>query len=70
MSVLQCAAVALKAAVGDLEEGRRPRLHALRQEQMMETLECLLQMGGYLHTMVHVWSTHTCSPALARLRRR
>ncbi|XP_068441522.1 death-associated protein kinase 1 isoform X2 [Clinocottus analis] len=52
MSVLQCASVALKAAVRKLECSRFPnpsRLQALRQEQMLETLECLLQMGGYFH---------------------
>ncbi len=55
MSVLQCASVALKATVCVLESTKTPnhtRLHTLRQEQMMETLECLLQMGSYLHTMV------------------
>ncbi|XP_075892042.1 uncharacterized protein LOC142895132 [Nelusetta ayraudi] len=54
MSVLQCASVALKAAVRELENCEFPhqaRLQSLRQEQMMETLECLLQMGSYLHTM-------------------
>ncbi|XP_071328009.1 NF-kappa-B inhibitor zeta [Trachinotus anak] len=54
MSVLQCASVALKATVCELESSRSPshtRLHSLRQEQMMETLECLLHMGSYLHTM-------------------
>lgn len=58
MSVLQCASVALKAAVRELENCEFPnqaRLHSLRQEQMMETLECLLQMGSYLHTMVRPW---------------
>ena len=55
MSVLQCASVALKATVRELENSTSPnhtRLQTLRQEQMMETLECLLQMGSYLHTMV------------------
>ncbi|XP_023284253.1 NF-kappa-B inhibitor zeta-like [Seriola lalandi dorsalis] len=54
MSVLQCASVALKATVCELENSKSPdhtRLHTLRQEQMMETLECLLHMGSYLHTM-------------------
>ncbi|KAM9359062.1 uncharacterized protein ABDE67_002204 [Symphorus nematophorus] len=54
MSVLQCASLALKATVRELESSKSPnhtRLHTLRQEQMMETLECLLQMGSYLHTM-------------------
>ncbi|KAI3354629.1 hypothetical protein L3Q82_019132 [Scortum barcoo] len=55
MSVLQCASVALKATVRVLESSKSPshtRLHTLHQEHMMETLECLLQMGSYLHTMV------------------
>uniref|UniRef100_A0A3Q3XGY1 OCA domain-containing protein n=1 Tax=Mola mola TaxID=94237 RepID=A0A3Q3XGY1_MOLML len=55
MTVLQCASVALKVTVRELESSNSPnqtRLHTLRQEQMMETLECLLQMGSYLHTMV------------------
>ncbi|XP_070762044.1 uncharacterized protein [Enoplosus armatus] len=55
MSVLQCASVALKATVRELKSSKSPnhtRLNTLRQEQMMETLECLLQMGSYLHTMV------------------
>uniref|UniRef100_UPI0037E7A3EA uncharacterized protein n=1 Tax=Semicossyphus pulcher TaxID=241346 RepID=UPI0037E7A3EA len=54
MSVLQCASLALKATVRELETSESPnytRLHTLHQEQMMETLECLLQMGSYLHTM-------------------
>ncbi|XP_070826947.1 histone-lysine N-methyltransferase EHMT1 [Chaetodon trifascialis] len=54
MSVLQCASVALKATVRELESSKsldHTRLHTLRQEQMMETLECLLQMGSYLHAM-------------------
>lgn len=56
MSVLQCVSVAMKATMRHLENGQashRSRLHALRQEQMMETLECLLLMGSYLHTMVN-----------------
>lgn len=55
MSVLQCASVALKATVCELESSKslhHTRIHTLRQEQMMETLECLLQMGSYIHTMV------------------
>ncbi|XP_054460572.1 NF-kappa-B inhibitor zeta [Anoplopoma fimbria] len=55
MSVLQCASLALKATVRKLESNKLPnyaRLHTLRQEQMMETLECLLLMGSYLHTML------------------
>lgn len=54
MSVLQCASLALKATVCELESSKSPthtRLHTLRQEQMMETLECLLHMGSYFHTM-------------------
>ncbi|XP_068173783.1 NF-kappa-B inhibitor zeta [Antennarius striatus] len=51
MSVLQCASLALKATVRELENSKSPRLHTLCQEQMMETLEYLLQMGSYLHTM-------------------
>ncbi|XP_071396591.1 NF-kappa-B inhibitor zeta [Centroberyx affinis] len=53
MSVLQCASVALNATVREWERSASPgetRLHTLRKEQMMETLECLLQMGSYLHT--------------------
>lgn len=49
MSVLQCVAVALKTSVSELENSKSPsqtRLHMLRQEQMMETLELLLQMGN------------------------
>lgn len=56
MSVLQCVSVAMKATMRDLEDGassNQSRFQALRQEQMMETLECLLQMGSYLHTMVN-----------------
>ncbi|XP_041662793.1 uncharacterized protein zgc:113279 [Cheilinus undulatus] len=54
MSVLQCTSLALKATVRELETSASPnytRLHTLHQEQMMETLGCLLQMGSYLHTM-------------------
>ncbi|XP_058490224.1 uncharacterized protein zgc:113279 [Solea solea] len=54
MSVLQCASLALKATMCELENSKSPshsRLHTLRQEQMMETLECLLHMGSYPHTM-------------------
>ncbi|XP_029373420.1 NF-kappa-B inhibitor zeta [Echeneis naucrates] len=50
MSVLQCASLALKATVCELEGSKSPnptRLHVLRQEQMMETLECLLHMGSW-----------------------
>uniref|UniRef100_A0AAV2J4B5 Uncharacterized protein n=1 Tax=Knipowitschia caucasica TaxID=637954 RepID=A0AAV2J4B5_KNICA len=49
MSVLQCAAVALKATV--CEEESCSRLNSLCKEQMLETLEILLQMGSYLHSM-------------------
>ncbi|XP_033969197.1 NF-kappa-B inhibitor zeta [Trematomus bernacchii] len=54
MSVIQCASVALKATVRQLNSSMTPsqsRLQMLQQEQMMETLECLLQMCSYLHTM-------------------
>ncbi|XP_029964782.1 uncharacterized protein LOC115400866 isoform X2 [Salarias fasciatus] len=53
MSVLQCAAVALKTTVSEMEGSTSPshiRVHTLRQEQMMETLECLLQMGSFIHS--------------------
>lgn len=56
--MLQCASLALKATVGDLETAKCSRLRALRQEQMMETLECLLQMGSYLHAMVNTTSSY------------
>ncbi|XP_035857393.1 uncharacterized protein zgc:113279 isoform X3 [Sander lucioperca] len=54
MSVFQCASVALKATVRELESSKPQNhisLHTLCQEQMMETLECLLQMGSYFYTM-------------------
>ncbi|KAL6104973.1 uncharacterized protein ACO6RY_06596 [Pungitius sinensis] len=54
MSVFQCASVALRAAVRKLESSKLSHptcLDSLRQEQMMETLKCLLQMSSYLHTM-------------------
>ncbi|XP_041733736.1 NF-kappa-B inhibitor zeta-like [Coregonus clupeaformis] len=54
LSVFQCAAVALNVIVRELERTVAPsqmRLHTLRKEQMMETLECLLQMGSYHHTL-------------------
>ncbi|KAM3615396.1 uncharacterized protein V6R79_001597 [Siganus canaliculatus] len=54
MSALQCASLALKATVHELENSKSPgdtRLHTLRQEQMMETLEYVLQMGSLLYTM-------------------
>lgn len=53
MSVLQCASVALKTTVGELASSRSPlctRLNSLLKAQMLETLECLLQMGSYLHS--------------------
>nr|XP_019950488.1 PREDICTED: NF-kappa-B inhibitor zeta-like [Paralichthys olivaceus] len=55
MTVLQCASVALKATVCELESSKSPshtRLQTLRQEQMMETLEILLHMGCYFLTMM------------------
>ncbi|KAE8295662.1 NF-kappa-B inhibitor zeta I-kappa-B-zeta [Larimichthys crocea] len=67
MSVLQCASVALKATVRELESSKSPtstRLHTLRQEQMMETLECLLQMGSYVHTMVQHSGSQSIQPTL------
>ncbi|XP_030600667.1 NF-kappa-B inhibitor zeta [Archocentrus centrarchus] len=54
MSVLQCASIALKATMCEVESNKslsHSKLHTLRQEQMMETLECVLQMGSFLHTM-------------------
>ncbi|XP_077397945.1 uncharacterized protein LOC144033617 [Festucalex cinctus] len=54
MSVLQCASVALKATLQRLEMSKslhRTRLHMLRKEQLLETLECLLQMASYSHVM-------------------
>ncbi|XP_050985729.1 uncharacterized protein zgc:113279 isoform X1 [Labeo rohita] len=53
LSALQCAAVALNHTVRELElceSAGWVRLHTLRKEQMMETLECLLQMECCLHT--------------------
>ena len=56
-SVLQCAALGLSAAVQELE-GRtsvdQARLHTLRKEQMMETLECLLQMDRGMPAPVRI----------------
>ncbi|XP_030633967.1 NF-kappa-B inhibitor zeta [Chanos chanos] len=55
-TALQCAAVALNSSVCGLELSIVPsqvRLHNLRQEQMMETLECLLQMECNLHSLDH-----------------
>lgn len=59
LSALQCAAVALKHTVQQLElceSAGQVKLHSLRKEQMMETLECLLQMESYLHAPVRVCS--------------
>ncbi|XP_061576163.1 uncharacterized protein zgc:113279 [Cololabis saira] len=47
MSVLQCVAVSLKNSVSEAESSNS-RVHLLRQEQMMESLECLLQMDSSL----------------------
>ncbi|XP_072547899.1 uncharacterized protein [Salminus brasiliensis] len=47
LSALQHASVTLKSTVRELERSvtvDQTRLHSLRKEQMMETLECLLQM--------------------------
>lgn len=55
MSVVQCAAIALKATVCEVESNKslgNSKVHTLRREQMMETLECVLQMCSYLHVMV------------------
>lgn len=49
LSALQCAALGLSAAVRELERSGSPgqsRLSTLRKDQMMETLECLLQMDS------------------------
>nr|XP_057936685.1 NF-kappa-B inhibitor zeta [Doryrhamphus excisus] len=54
MSVLQCASVALKSTLQELELSRSltdTRLYMLRKEQLLETLECLLQMASYSHAM-------------------
>ncbi|XP_051535442.1 NF-kappa-B inhibitor zeta isoform X2 [Myxocyprinus asiaticus] len=54
LSALQCAAVALNHTVRELElceSAGQVRLHTLRKEQMMETLECLLEMECYLHAL-------------------
>uniref|UniRef100_A0A669E1K8 Zgc:113279 n=1 Tax=Oreochromis niloticus TaxID=8128 RepID=A0A669E1K8_ORENI len=48
MSVVQCAAIALKATVCEVESNEslgNSKVHTLRREQMMETLECVLQMS-------------------------
>ncbi|XP_051934955.1 uncharacterized protein zgc:113279 isoform X2 [Hippocampus zosterae] len=54
MSVLQCASVALKATLQQLELSKnlsQTGLHMLRKEQLLETLECLLKMASYSHVM-------------------
>ncbi|XP_077064894.1 uncharacterized protein LOC143716304 isoform X3 [Siphateles boraxobius] len=56
LSALQCAAVALNHTVRELElyeSAGHLRLHTLRKEQMMETLECLLQMECFMHAPEH-----------------
>lgn len=57
LSALQCAAVALNHTVRELElyeSAGHLRLHTLRKEQMMETLECLLQMECFIHAPVRM----------------
>ncbi|XP_077466680.1 uncharacterized protein LOC144083074 [Stigmatopora argus] len=54
MSVLQSASVALKLTLQHLQMSKslnHARLHMLRKEQLLETLECLLQMASYSHVM-------------------
>ncbi|XP_062377758.1 NF-kappa-B inhibitor zeta isoform X2 [Sardina pilchardus] len=55
LSILQSAVVALSGTVQEGSVGRLPqdqaRLSALRKEQMMETLECLLQMESNVHNV-------------------
>uniref|UniRef100_A0A8B9HV56 Zgc:113279 n=1 Tax=Astyanax mexicanus TaxID=7994 RepID=A0A8B9HV56_ASTMX len=54
LSALQHASVTLKSTVCELERSvtaDQTRLHSLRKEQMMETLECLLQMECSLQVM-------------------
>uniref|UniRef100_A0AAX7TU12 OCA domain-containing protein n=1 Tax=Astatotilapia calliptera TaxID=8154 RepID=A0AAX7TU12_ASTCA len=54
MSVVQCASIALKATICEVESNEslgHSKLRTLRREQMMETLECVLQMCSYLHVM-------------------
>ncbi|KAK7883169.1 hypothetical protein WMY93_029343 [Mugilogobius chulae] len=53
MSVLQCAAVALKDTVCEVNSSSplSTRLNSLRKEQMLETLEIVLQMASDLHSM-------------------
>ncbi|XP_017289297.1 uncharacterized protein zgc:113279 [Kryptolebias marmoratus] len=55
MSVLQCASLALKTSMSEDKSSMSPdrsRLQTLRQEHMMETLECLLQIDSYRPTTV------------------
>ncbi|KAI4905169.1 hypothetical protein NFI96_001206 [Prochilodus magdalenae] len=55
LSALQHASVSLKSTVRELEQSitaGQIRLHSLRKEQMMETLECLLQMECNLQCQV------------------
>uniref|UniRef100_A0A8C6NNY3 Zgc:113279 n=3 Tax=Nothobranchius TaxID=28779 RepID=A0A8C6NNY3_NOTFU len=63
MSVLQCAAAALKASVsaGESFSQDHSRLRTLRQQHMVETLECLLQIDSYLHTTAALSVTGTDS---------
>lgn len=73
MSVLQCASLALKDIVRKLENSKSPNhttLHTLHQEQMMETLECLLHMGSHLHTMVRPSSLGLCAVCVLTVRQR
>ncbi|KAK0144131.1 NF-kappa-B inhibitor zeta [Merluccius polli] len=57
LSVLQCAALGLSATVRELERSASPaQLYALRKEQMMETLECLLQMDSNPPTLGSTYS--------------
>ncbi|KAL3992470.1 cilia- and flagella-associated protein [Sarotherodon galilaeus] len=61
MSVVQCAAIALKATVCEVESNEslgHSKVHTLRRDQMMETLECVLQMCSYLHVMSS-WSHYS-----------
>ncbi|CAL8359958.1 unnamed protein product [Merluccius merluccius] len=61
LSVLQCAALGLSATVRELERSASPaQLHALRKEQMMETLECLLQMDSNPPTLGSTYSKNLC----------
>uniref|UniRef100_A0A671ME71 NF-kappa-B inhibitor zeta-like n=1 Tax=Sinocyclocheilus anshuiensis TaxID=1608454 RepID=A0A671ME71_9TELE len=58
LSALQCAAVSLNHTVHELEmceSAGRVRLHTLRKEQMMETLECLLQMESKTQWLPISW---------------